>query len=1304
MIFKQIPLRISDGQTKKLIALNEKILKHLEEGHGVRVSVLNDLEVELSKVLQTQSSLIKILEKIKSSGDYFDILLSHQNNKILNLPWTLAKDPISGESLGNIQQLLLSKCPPKSFKKSKDVLPPLAPPLKILIMISSPEDADHKNRLSFEEEEFEILKAFQPLLESGLVQIDFTDDASLETLTHKIKANKYHILHYSGHAIFKENTGYLALENPLDLKTDRVEAAEFANALNCNPDYKIPIVILSSCQTAKGSTDAGLRGVTNHLLKIGTPAVIAMGASIQDKYATYFSSKFYEQLAKKRNILSAFNIAINKLKEFEFNEQAKGGIRQPHPLQWIIPNLYRSRTIKHPVDWALAKEKLERSSFRFIYEQDRLLLKHEKDYLFIGRRKDKASIVPHIFKKKTIFLKGQGGVGKTALAEHLVQRLILADGRTQPFVFNETVKSIHEIQKLLENYLESKNKLERTELNLREKGLDQFKYLAFAVAEICQPVFIFDNLESFQSAPNKGFSEEYQDIKDVIDFLCQTQKFYVILTGRYSIPDFSDVRAFDLNQVGINDFWRKCHNLELSKIVEDIQNEESTEKKPPKFFDIVDLLHQTFGGNFRALELFNELFRENPHKIKNSLTTLETFRDEYKNETNRVKEKMGRDLIFTHLLNLLKKDQHSLLSLLTHFRIPVQRVALQLQLDEQKKQIDLSDALLNLHNLTLLEISLDCTTDTIYYYCTPIVKDLLNSATDDANILTFSHQKAGIYHYYDYHNLSSTLTELEEAFYHFHRAKIKKKVNEIGTFLSGSYYDYFLFQNAFFYATRTYQLLAEETSNRVLNRLGLILKLYGDYDQALSFYQKALSGYLKIGDKSGEGTTLNNISLIYNARGDNETALSYLERSLKISQEIGDKSVEGATLNNISLIYDARGDNETALSYLERSLKIRQEIGDKSGEGATLNNISLIYDARGEYETALSYLERSLKILQEIGNKSGEGATLSNISLIYDARGEYETALSYLERSLKILQEIGNKSGEGTTLNNISQIFKARGEYETALSYLERSLKISQQIGDKSVEGTTLNNISGIFSARGDYDMALSYLERSLKISQQIGDKSGEGSTLNNISQIYNARGDYETALSYLERSLKIRQQIGDKSGEGSTLNNISQIYDARGEYETALSYLERSLKISQQIGDKSGEGTTLNNISQIFKARGEYETALSYLERSLKISQQIGDKSGMIPTLHNMAMIAHEKKDFQKDIEYTSRAYQLATETKNAMGLFHVGQRWGQMLYAIGKKEEGLQIMKTSCAIGKQAGFPDVDSVADLIKQLKES
>ena len=93
-----------------------------------------------------------------------------------------------------------------------------------------------------------------------------------------------------------------------------------------------------------------------------------------------------------------------------------------------------------------------------------------------------------------------------------------------------------------------------------------------------------------------------------------------------------------------------------------------------------------------------------------------------------------------------------------------------------------------------------------------------------------------------------------------------------------------------------------------------------------------------------------------------------------------------------------------------------------------------------------------------------------------------------------------------------------------------------------------------------------------------------------------------------------------------------------------------------------------------------------------------------MIATLHNMAIIAYENEDYEKYFEYESQAYQMAFEINDAMGLFHVGQSYGQILYAMGRKEEGIQIIKISYAIGQQAGFPNLEQLAALIDQLEES
>ena len=257
------------------------------------------------------------------------------------------------------------------------------------------------------------------------------------------------------------------------------------------------------------------------------------------------------------------------------------------------------------------------------------------------------------------------------------------------------------------------------------------------------------------------------------------------------------MQSFDLNQVSLNDFWKKCHYLELHNIANVIQQKKLEKRirgifegKGVQFLDIVKYLHQTFGGNYRALEFFNALFKQNPAKISASLNTLESFREKYAVETEQVKMDLSKNLLFSQLLKLLEPRQQALLELLSHFRIPVQLYALQLQLSEDFE--DFPPILSYLNDLTLVEISLDPELNTIYYYSSAIVKDLLGQAEAKTGLLPFSHQKAGNYHYHIYENIDESLTELEQAFYHFYQAENKTRIQTIGEKLTSFYYNYSL--------------------------------------------------------------------------------------------------------------------------------------------------------------------------------------------------------------------------------------------------------------------------------------------------------------------------------------------------------------------------------------------------------------------------------------------------------------------------------------------------------------------------------
>jgi len=959
----------------------------------------------------------------------------------------------------------------------------------------------------------------------------------------------------------------------------------------------------------------------------------------------------------------------------------------------------------------------------------------------------------------------ESGVGKTTLAEHLVQRLV-ASGKHggkgfEVFSFNvkkkqkdaenETQASVEDWMKIVLDFIRSKGRHDLIDpLGKMDEPAQKVQYLLVVTGQLCTPIFIFDNMESFLELESEQFRQEHAELARALQILMQGGDFHLIITSRYpfSGKGFERIEPVNLNHVSLNDFWKKCHHLKLEFITDHFSSKKANarllEKEHFGFSDLVQYLHSTFGGNYRALEFFASKIKEDKSGIEKALETLVTFREKYKDAELEVKQKMSIDLFFNELTTLLSPAQALILHQLAQYNISVTALAIERQQNPGMDAAAQQSGMDRLHRLTLIEKNAHPITQLPYYYVTPLTRELLMSNPPPVLSPAFSHSAAGHYHLYAFHNLGNDLSDHEEAFGHFLKAANREKVGELGLKLTNLYYDNSFYRRAFYFAFSSFQLLKEATPPYLLNQLGLIYDMFGQYDQALPVYLLAQKKFEKEGDKAGKSSILNNIGQLYLGRGDYQEALKYLEHALEIRYEISDKKGMGVTINNISKIFKAKGDYQSALDYLEKSLKIQQEAGDKKGEGASLNGLATTAIAKGDYEIAQDYLLKTLKITKEISDRHGEGSALNNLASIAFFRGDYETALEYFQKSLRIMQEIGDKKGESAALCNISNIYKAQSNYKNAMEYSFQDLKIVKEIGDKAGEGNSLNNLAVLFLEKSDYVTSLSFFEKSLKIRQEIGDRAGEGVTLSNIGQNYKAGGDYQAALEYFEKSLKISQEIGDKGGECATLNNISQIFDARGDYQTALEYLNKSLKITKEIankageaiilnniscanqkignyqtaleclevaldiqkkiGDKVGESATLNNISQIYAAQGNYKIELEYLEACIKIRQETGDNVGMAITLHNMAHIFLKQKDFKKYLKIHAQAWQLAMETKDAMGLFQVGQSLGENLCRFGDTKNGLEILKIAYTIGQQSGLPGTEEIGKIIAHFENN
>jgi tetratricopeptide (TPR) repeat protein len=872
----KIPLELSQETIQELKEQFALVVQAIESNQSVRYNEIKPLCDLMSQVIQEQSAFMDVLSNQLKTGEFFAIHLQHHDPEILNLPWCMAKDPISGTRIEDISQIyLINNLLNDQGIAFPDTPIDLAPlPLRILVMVSSPKDATYKNRLNYEGEEMAILHAFEPLLQSGAVEIHFTNNGSLEELKRKVEHNKYHLLHFSGHGTFQDGKGYLVLEDDFTLKTKFVSGTNIAKALIRDDGYHIPLILLSACQSAAGSIEKGFHNVTLDLLEHGFPNMIAMSMSVKDTHATQFASSLYDGLNQERSIVSAFHEAIRHLKKYELQimQQYYGANAGAiSPFQYAIPKLYARTTDFRLFDAQAKREKARLESCAYIFKQSKF---HQKipEFVFIGRRQEKAELLSPLFNHKPVQIKGMGGVGKTAIAIHLAQRYLAQHPHAIPFFFNEESRTADSILNALKKALMKKFRENATaDLEVFDTGTERIMYLIERFIENgSRPLFIFDNLESFQQDIGGAFKPEHSDIAETITAICDDQQVPVLLTSRYPLPDIKPIASItDLNQIQLTDFWKKCLQLDMADMPYGTPKKLDLSESLPSgkklnFYEIVQVLHTAFGGNFRVLEFFNDIYKLEKDNIYKTINELRKLPEHYQQETL---IKMSENLIFSQLMNKLDHTQEQVLYVLAHFNVPVQPMALAQQLmhaaqnqtNTNKPNIlpgQINEALKMLHAYTLIEMSQSQENNRVYVYVTTIVKGLIRIDQADsllkecASGLRFSHQVAGQYFYGLYQNQSvDWVSELSEAFDHFYLAKDQDKLNDIGKQLAGFYYESSYFQTALTYCQKVEQTCGEEIDDWFYNVLGLIYKMFGKNDVALSYFEKELLIEQEKGDR-----------------------------------------------------------------------------------------------------------------------------------------------------------------------------------------------------------------------------------------------------------------------------------------------------------------------------------------------------------------------------------------------------------------------------------------------------------------------
>jgi tetratricopeptide (TPR) repeat protein len=228
-----------------------------------------------------------------------------------------------------------------------------------------------------------------------------------------------------------------------------------------------------------------------------------------------------------------------------------------------------------------------------------------------------------------------------------------------------------------------------------------------------------------------------------------------------------------------------------------------------------------------------------------------------------------------------------------------------------------------------------------------------------------------------------------------------------------------------------------------LGHLGLAYYSMGQTEQAVKFYDKALTMACESGDRWNEGIWLGTMGSAYRVLGWTDQAIAFYERALSIAREIKDRRNEGAKLGDLGNVYRDIGQIGKAVELYEQALTIAREIEDRRAEGRQLGRLGITYCALGQTERAIRFYREALDIARQIGDRRSENAWLHRLGTIQHTLGQFETAIELYQQALGITREIVDTRGQSHSLLGLGKVLLDIGRFSEARWHFEEALALN---------------------------------------------------------------------------------------------------------------------------------------------------------------------------------------------------------------------------------------------------------------------
>jgi predicted ATPase/KaiC/GvpD/RAD55 family RecA-like ATPase len=388
---------------------------------------------------------------------------------------------------------------------------------------------------------------------------------------------------------------------------------------------------------------------------------------------------------------------------------------------------------------------------------------------------------------------------------------------------------------------------------------------------------------------------------------------------------------------------------------------------------------------------------------------------------------------------------------------------------------------------------------------------------------------------------------------------------------------------------------------RVLERLGDVKKLVGEYEACMKYWAEGLQLRNQLGEKLDVARLHRKMAnVLWEDVGDVEKGKQQFDEALKIL-EAEPENVELARLyEDIAHMHYRVGEAPQARSWAEKGLELANKLNAQEVVASSSISLGIALLMAGDWKKAVECHERALKIALDNGYMETASRAYNALAVALPFE-EFERSIECFEKGLELARKVGVVQLACMIDMNLSAIYEGMGNMERAVSLMEESTTLSRRTGNMPNVANSIERLGWVNLVWGEWDKGEQYIKEALGLSQKLNQHGLTIGCYIDLGYLCMLKENYAKAREFFEKAYQVSEKTGARSSQMNAAGWIVWSDTKTGEIEKDSDLINQIRTFAYEVKTKLQIALAETLEGMVLRSQKKWEGSLEHFEKSLQ-------------------------------------------------------------------------------------------------------